>query len=182
MSRSRSAASAAASSAGVSYLENSCLEAISVISSRVRWDRIVEIRTLNGSSVSATIFAKAVSPEWRSPSGRYLRDRSRTMNRMRSRADAEVVKGLSRRVNRARDQDDVPDARPAERGVDRVSHRRDDVGFRERAEGGGDFLRVVRAVRLRPAGEHPGRNRPQDACHPREVLVVQDARDEDRLA
>src|SRR2546425_12662888 len=93
MSRSRSAASAAASSAGVSYLENSCLEAISVISSRVRWDRIVEIKTLNGSSVSATIFARTVSPACRSPPGRYRRERTRTKNTIRSRGGAEKGKG-----------------------------------------------------------------------------------------
>src|SRR2546427_5865324 len=182
MSRSTSAASAAASSAGVSYFENSCLDAISVISSRVRWDKIVEIRTLNGSSVSATIFANAVSPEWRSPSGRYRRERSRTINRMRSRADAEVVKGLPRRVNRTRDQDEVVDARLPDRDIDRVADRSDGVGFREGAEGGGDFLRVVRAMGLRPAGEHTGCDRPQGRRHAPEVLVVQDAGDQDGLA
>src|SRR5256885_17060404 len=94
MRRSRSRASAAASSAGVSYFEKSCLEATSVISSRVRWDRIVEIRTLNGSSVSATIFARAVSPVCRSPAGRYRREKSRTMKANRSRAGGEMGKGL----------------------------------------------------------------------------------------
>src|SRR5207245_7550400 len=118
--RSTSAASAAASSAGVSYFEKSCLDAISVISSRVRWDRIVEMRTLNGSSVSATIFAKAVSPVRRSPSGRYRRERSRTIIRMRSRANAEVGKGLPRRANPTRNQDDVIDARHPDRRDDRA--------------------------------------------------------------
>src|SRR5256886_3171675 len=107
MRRSRSRASAAASSAGVSSFEKSCLDATSVISSRVRWDRIVEIRTLNGSSVSPTMFERAVSAARRSPSGRYRRERSRTMNAIRSRADAEMVKGLPRGVNRGRDQEEV---------------------------------------------------------------------------
>src|SRR5216117_1732764 len=160
MSRSRSAASAAASSAGVSYLENSCLEAISVISSRVRWDRIVEIKTLNGSSVSATIFARAVSPACRSPPGRYRRERSRTMNAIRSRADAEMVKGLPRGVNRARDQDQVVRARRLKRRIDRFSDRPDDEGFRIRSEGGRDFPGVIRPMRLGPTGEDAAGNRP----------------------
>src|SRR2546422_8191310 len=103
MRRTRWEGAAAASSAGVSYFEKGCLEATSVISSRVRWDRIVEIRTLNGSSVSATIFARAVSPVCRPPAGRYRWERSRTMNAIRSRADVEMVKGLPRGVDPARD-------------------------------------------------------------------------------
>src|SRR5438445_9490840 len=159
MSRSTSPASAAASSAGVSYVEKSGLDATSVISSRVRWDRIVEISTLNGSSVSATIFARAVSPARRPPSGRYRRERSRTMNAIRSRADAEMVKGLPRGVNRARDQDQVVRARRLKRRIDRFSDRRDEEGFRIRSEGGGDFPGVVRPMRLGPTGEHAAGNR-----------------------
>src|SRR5213080_1477805 len=157
MSRSRSAASAAASSAGVSYLENSCLEAISVISSRVRWDRIVEIKTLNGSSVSATIFARAVSPACRSPPGRYRRERSRTMNAIRSQEDAEMVKGLPRRVNRARDQDEVVRPRCSERHIDCVPDRGDDTGLGIRAEGCRDVLCVIGAVGLGSTGEDADR-------------------------
>src|SRR5256712_1706938 len=160
MSRSKSAASAAASSAAVSYFEKSCFEAISVISSRVRWDRIVEIKTLNGSSVSATIFARAVSPACRSPFGRYRRERSRTMNAIRSRADAEMVKGLPRGVNRARDQDEVVRPCRSNRGIDRLADWADDARFSIRAEGCRDILRVVCAVGLGSTGEDAARHRP----------------------
>src|SRR3989475_13151326 len=138
MRRSRSRASAAASSAGVWYLEKSCLEATSAISSRVRWDRIVETRTLNGSSVSATLFARAVSPVCRSPAGRYRWERSRTMNAIRSRADVEMVKGLPRGVDRARGQDEVDRSRRFERRIDRVAHRAGDTAFVLRTEGRAD--------------------------------------------
>src|SRR5437879_12225603 len=78
------------------------------------------MRTRNGSSRSATIFASAVSPWRRSPEGRYRLAKSRMMNGIRSRTDAEVVKGLPRRVNRSRDQDDIVGARTPNRRVDRI--------------------------------------------------------------
>src|SRR2546426_7815130 len=182
MRRSGAGRSAAASSAGVSYFEKSGLEATSVISSRVRWDRIVEIRTLNGSSVSATIFARAVSPVCRSPAGRYRWERSRTMNAIRSRAAVEMVKGPPRGVERARDQDEVVRSRRFERRIDRVSHRADDTGLGIRTEGRRDVLRVVGAVGLGSTGEDAAGHRPQGGGHARQVLVVQDARDEESLA
>src|SRR6266571_3109860 len=98
---------------GVSYFAKSRRDAISVFSSRVRCDRIVEMRTRNGSSRSATIFASAVPPSRRSPAGRYRPERSRMMNSIRSRADAEVLKGLPRGVDRAGDQDAGDENRPA---------------------------------------------------------------------
>src|SRR5438876_4660847 len=153
MRRSTSPRSAPASSVGSPYFEKSCLDATSVISSRVRWDRIVEIKTLKGSSVSATIFARAVSPACRSPFGRYRRERSCTMNAIRSRADAEMVKGLPRRVNRARDQDEVVRPRYSERHVDCVPDRGDDTGLGIRAEGCRDVLCVIGAGGLGSTGE-----------------------------
>jgi acetyl/propionyl-CoA carboxylase alpha subunit len=51
---------AVASARTFPYFAKRWREATSVISSRVRWDRIVPMRTLNGSSVSAVIFASAV--------------------------------------------------------------------------------------------------------------------------
>ena len=54
---------ASASACGVSYDAKSRPEASSVRSSFVRCDRIVEMSTRNGSSVSAVTFARAV-PGW----------------------------------------------------------------------------------------------------------------------
>src|SRR6266498_426530 len=133
---------------GVSYFAKRRRDAISVFSSRVRCDRIVEMRTRNGSSRSATIFASAVPPSRRSPAGRYRRERSRMMNSIRSRADAEVLKGLPRGVDRAGDQDDV--------------------------------LGIERAGSLRSACEDAPGERSEGPGHRPEVLVVQDASDEDR--
>src|SRR6266511_371084 len=165
---------------GVSYFAKSRRDAISVFSSRVRCDRIVEMRTRNGSSRSATIFASAVPPSRRSPAGRYLRERSRMMNSMRSRADAEVLKGLPRGVDRAGDEDDLLRTRGREGRIDRLADGRHNRGLRVRAERRGDLLRVERARSLRSAREDTSGERAEGPGHRPEVFVVQDADDEDR--
>src|SRR5205809_7407336 len=138
---------------GVSYFAKSRRDAISVLSSRVRCDRIVEMRTRNGSSRSATIFASAVPPSRRSPPGRYRRERSRMMNSIRSRADAEVLKGLPRGVDRSGDQYDVLRTRGREGRIDRLADGGHNRGLRVRTECGGDLFRIERAGGLRSACE-----------------------------
>src|SRR6266508_3803071 len=167
---------------GVSYFAKSRRDAISVFSSRVRCDRIVEMRTRNGSSRSATIFASAVPPSRRSPPGRYRRERSRMMNSIRSRADAEVLKGLPRGVYRAGDQDDILRTRGREGRIDRLADGRYDRGLRVWAERGGDLLRIERAGGLRSARDDAPGERSEGARHRPQVLIVQDAGDEDRPA
>src|SRR2546428_482592 len=161
MSRSKSARAALAIALGVRYFARSCREARSVISARVRCERIVEMRTENGSSVSATIFARAVSPSCRSPAGRYRRDRSRMRKPIRLRADAEVVKGFPCRVDRACDKDDIVGTGPGEGRIDRVADGGNGDRVRVRTERGRDLLRIVgpmgfRVPRIRTARE-PGR-------------------------
>src|SRR3989442_10037683 len=159
MSRSKSTRSALAIAPGVLYFAKSCFEARSVISSRVRCERIVEMRTENGSSVSATIFARAVSLSCRSPVGRYRRERSRMMKPIRSRADAEVVKGLPRGVDRAGDEDDVVRMGRSERRIDRLADGGDGDRVRVWTERGRDLFRVVRPMGFRSTRVHPSGDR-----------------------
>src|SRR5438445_3528225 len=181
MSLSRSRTSAAAIALAVSYFAKSWRDATSVISSRVRCERIVEMRTRNGSSLSATIFARVVSPSWRSPDGRYRRVKSRRTKSSRSRADAEVLKGLPRRVDGTGDQDDVLRTRKGQGRIDRPDDGRDRGGLCVRPEGGGDLFGVERPMGLRPARVDARGEGAQGACDGGQVLVVQDSRDEDRL-
>src|SRR5437879_1079360 len=167
MRRSKSPRPACALPCGVSYFANSCCDACAVISSRVLWDKIVEIRTRNGSSRSATIFARAVSPWRRSPAGRYRLAKSRMMNGIRSRTDAEVVKGLPRRVNRSRDQDDVVGARTPNRRVDRIPDGWNRDALRMQPKHASDLFAIERAVRLRAAGIHARCEGPEGRRHPR---------------
>src|SRR2546422_7495970 len=143
MRRWTSRTSARARAVGVAYRANSWREAISVISSRVLWERIVPMRTLNGSSVSAVIFARAVLPPASASCPRYLRPRpARTSSTLRA---LEMGKGLPRRVDGTRDDDEARRAREGDGAVDRLGDPRDDRGIlhmgRERA---GDRLRWIR--------------------------------------
>src|SRR3989441_11805656 len=182
MSRSKSTRSALAIAPGVLYFAKSCFEARSVISSRVRCERIVEMRTENGSSVSATIFARAVSPSCRSPAGRYRRDRSRMRKPIRLRADAEVVKGFPCRVDRACDKDDIVGTGPGEGRIDRVADGGNGDRVRVRAERGRDLLRIVRPMGFRSTRVHTRGNRTEGRSDPGQVFVVQDPRNQERLS
>src|SRR2546428_1095673 len=182
MRRTNATGSELALAPGLLYFAKSCLEARSVISSRVRCERIVEMRTANGSSVSATIFARAVSPSCKSPAGRYRRERSRMMKPIRLRADAEVVKGLPRGVNRARDEDDVVGTGRGERRIDRLADGGNCDRVRVRTERGRDLFRVVRPMGFRSTRVHPSSNRTEGRSDPGQVFVVQDPRDQERLS
>src|SRR5438445_6683426 len=172
--------SARARACGVPYLANNWRDAISVISSRVLWERIVPMSTLNGSSVSAVIFARAVLAPTVASSPRYLRPRpERTSSTLRA---LEMRKGLPRRVDGTRDDDETGRPRKGDGPVHRLGDLRDDGGAghvgRERA---GDRLRRIGAGRLRLRDDEVGGEGAEGVRERAEVLVVEDAEDEDCL-
>src|SRR5467141_3137480 len=122
---------------------------------------MVEMRTRNGSSRFATIFARAVSPRRNSPEGRYRAARSRMMNGIRSWMDAEVVKRLPRGVNRSRNQDNGLRTRGGDRRVHRLSDRRNRSALRVRSEGHGDLVAAQGAWGLRTARVDVGGDWPE---------------------
>src|SRR3990172_8567308 len=174
MSRSTSSVLAEARASGVPYFAKSREDASSVRSSRVRWDRIVEMRTRNGSSVAVVIFARAVSPSRRSPEGRYRRESSRRTREAVSRASAEVVKGLPCCVDGTGDEDEVAGSRVREGSIDGSG----DPGHRPHvcvaSKGLRDLLRREGPMALGPRGIHAQGHGPEGGRERRQVLVGED--------
>src|SRR2546422_6932996 len=138
------------------------------------------MRTLNGSSVSAVIFARAVLPPATASSPRYLRPRpERTSSTLRA---LEMRKGLPRGVNGTRDDDETRRPRKSDGPVHRLGDLRDDDGGghmgRERA---GDRLRWICAGRLRLRDDEAGGERAEGLRERPKDLVADEAEDADRL-
>src|SRR5438046_10559128 len=97
------------------------------------------------------------------------------MNGIRSRMDAEVVKGLPRRVNRSRDQNDVVGARTPNRRVDRIPDGWNRDALRMQPKRASDLFAIARAERARAAGIHARHEGPEGRRPPRQVLAAQRA-------
>src|SRR5205809_4861385 len=138
------------------------------------------MRTLNGSSVSAVIFARAVLPAASGSVPRYLRPRpERTSSTLRA---LEMGKGLARRVDRSRDDEEPVAGREGDPAVHGLGDPRDDrwvlhVGL-ERLR---DRVRRVRSRSLRLRDHEAGDQGAERTRERPEVLVVEDPEDEDRL-